>query len=165
MTPSNGARAANRRTVRNHLIAWGLVGVVPYVLASIVVFAVDGDSQAGLWLPWSIFYFFVPSVVVAAVFAALDLGLLFGLKRSRSLSPTARKVIPAVAVFLAALILRNPAITLLVPPVAASLLPLVIIVVIAACMGVGVYISHSRHTGRPGRAGRIPRGMGPAGQA
>lgn len=144
MTTSNGTREARRRTVRNHLIGWGIVGVLPYVLATVVVFAVEGTSQAGVWFPWSIFYFFVPSVVVAGMFAALDLGLLFGLNRSPSLSLRARKLIPAVAVFLAALVLRNPAITLLVPP-AETLLPLVTIVMIAAVMGVGVYISHRRY--------------------
>lgn len=164
MTAANDARAAKRRTIRSHLIVWGLVGVVPYIAATAVVFAVDGDSQAGLWFPWSIFYFLVPSMVLAGVYAALDLGLLFGLKRTRSLGPTARAIIPALAVFVAAIMLRNPAITLLVPPVETSVLPLMIIVVIAACMGAGVYISHARHLGGTGRAGRIPRGMGPAGQ-
>lgn len=144
------------RTIRNHLVAWAAVAIVPYLVVLLTAAFGHTDRPFGQWFGLSVF-FLVDAVLVVAILGAIELTLLHIFSRSH-MGTRARTVIPGVVIFLLALLVPNPTITALFPPQPGNIVPLLVIVGVAAALGVGVTVSHRRY------AQWSTRGMGPAGQ-
>lgn len=142
------------RTIRNHALAWAFVALFPYVLVLLAAAFGHMDEPFSQWFGVSLF-FLIGSVLIALALCTLELGMLFAFNKAGAMGRTARAAIPGVVIFLLALLVPSPTVTALFPPQPGSIVPLAVIVGVAAALGVGVFISHRRYSAWS------TRGMGP----
>ncbi len=145
MTTSRArAPRSTGRTIVNHMLAWALVVVIPYLLVTVVVMLSNTSEGTALWFGWSALILAGPAML-AALFCLIDLGFLFWFKQAPSISLKVRTIIPAATIFILTLITPSTLIAMLVPAGPSHIFSVLTNVAWAALLGGGVYLSHRRY--------------------
>lgn len=146
----NRAPATTQRTVLQHVVAWGVMGMGPYV-GLMVAYFVSELSGGIADIPellggaiWVALYLLVPAVLAAGMLGITDIGLLVILRRAK-FNHWIRAAIPAVVVGFVAMGLFSAYVLMTMFNLYGTGHYYAWAAAGAGALAVGVYVSHAWH--------------------